>query len=269
MSARALLLDPTRVFLGVAPILEQMLDDPRPGYGQSARAALDALQRGTLAGIQSSSTRHWIALQEPSARPAPASVGAIFQYHARAWPPRSELDMIGWIVVQDGYGSGPLVLVHELGHFLNRFVIWQRTQQDPPLIDPSIAQGIPPDVVRTVRARLLDEIAARHLAWLAQEGKVPGETQMPDAGALMACAVKIASYPQVYGDTMLMPGLLRRGDADLLRDLVGAWMSGLRGLRFFDPGTAVAEHHKQWLDHEIETAALGRNAPLMAPEGTL
>ncbi|MBI5536428.1 MAG: hypothetical protein HY898_27145 [Deltaproteobacteria bacterium] len=256
--------DPSRVSPLLAPVLAAMLEDPRPAYAQAARCAVDAIEAGTLVALQSSGTRYWICLREPRARPAAAAVGAIFQCLYRSWPPRSDQDITGWIVVQDGYASGALVLVHEIGHFLNRLVVWQRTQQAADLVEPWIAQGLEEGVARTVRARLLDEIAARHLAWLAQEGRVPGVTAMPEPGAMFACAVKIASYPEVYGDTVLMPRVIAR--ADLLRAQVAAWMPGLRGFRFFDPSSKEAVHHAQWLDGEIE---LGVRAPLVAPEGTL
>ncbi len=264
-----LLADPTRIAPDLASIVSSMLRDRRPGYAQPAAAALEALRSGLLAGIQTASTRFWIPLRQPAARPlAPASGAHVQVIHLRT-PPRDERDMAGWIVTQDGFRSGALVMVHELSHFLNRWIVWQSSEQTPRLVDGSLADGIDPQTVRWVRARLLDEIAARHLAWLGEEGIVPGRCVMPEPGAFFACAVKIASYPEVYADASLMPRLLSRGDRDALRDQVGMWFGALRGFRWFDPGTDVAREHARWLERECEVAEKGRRAPDPIAVGTL
>jgi hypothetical protein len=258
--------DPSLVSPSLAPILAAMRADPRTAYQHAARAAVKALEQGTLAGIQCSSARFWITLRCPQARAAPAPSGAIFQCLARTDPPQSEADLVGWIVAQDDYHAGALVLVHELSHFLNRWVVWNLYRREATLVDRSIE---PRGLASMVRARWLDEVAARHLAFLAEEGRHPGRTAMPALGALTACAVKIASYPDVYGDSELMPRLLARGDRDLLRDQVGAWLQDLRHFRFFDPGTEPAVAHAAWLDLELKMAARGRSGPEVSPEGTL
>ena len=268
MSAIRRLWERTRVSGAVAPILSAMQADARPGYAESAARAIDALRSGQLAGIQATSSRFWITVREPLARPAPASSGALFQCLELANPPHSERDIVGWIVVADNYAGGPLVLVHELSHFFNRFVVRTRAQQDAELVLEELADGIDPARLRWTRAQLLNEIAARHMAWLSDTGIDPGRSEMPEAGALFACAVKIASYPEVYHDAGVMQRLLERQRPELLRDQVGRWFSGLRGFGFFEPGSAREHEHARWLESEIEIASRGRDAPETVAGGT-
>lgn len=265
----AVLADPTLIAPELSPILAGMLQDSRPGYRQPAAAIMRALQSGLLAGIQTSSRRFWITLRLFRARPLAPASGAHVQVLPRRNPPGDDEDLVGWIVTQDHYRSGPLMMVHEMSHFLNRLVVWRSAEQPAMLVDPALARGLEPPNVRWVRARLLDEIAARHMAWLGEEGVTPGSTTMPEPGAFFACAVKIASYPEVYADTGLMPRLLGRGDRNALRDQIGLWFPALRGFRWFDPGTPLAHHHAQWLDRECDVAAAGRHAPEVAAVGTL
>jgi len=264
-----LLSDQTRIAPELSPILASMLQDSRPGYRQPATAVMHALRSGQLAGIQTASRRFWITLCHFRARPLAPASGAHVQVLPKRNPPRAQEDLVGWIVTQNDYRSGPLVMVHEMSHFLNRFVVWRCAEQPAALVDPALADGMDPGVVRWVRARLLDEIAARHMAWLGEEGITPGTTTMPEPGAFFACAVKIASYPEVYADTGLMPRLLARGDRDALRDQIGLWFPALRDFRWFDPGTSLARAHAGWLARECELASEGRNAPEVIAVGTL
>jgi hypothetical protein len=261
--------DPTRVSRRAEPILRAMLRDLRVGYSESASRALEALDDGHLIAIQACSGRLWITLREFRARPARAASGALFQCIEKRSPPRSESDLVGWIVIADDYSGGPLVLVHELSHFFNRFVVWLRSEQSAPVADRCLNDDVDPAVVRRLRAQLLNEIAARHMAWLCDAGIDPPRSAMPDPGALFACAVKIASYPEVYNDPGWMRRLLARGDPQLLRDQVGLWFAGLAGFHFFAHGSTRALEHARWLEAEIETARRGANAPDVAPMGTL
>ena len=261
--------DPTLVCRSSRPVLRAMLDDVRMGYRESAYRALQALGDGHLVGIQAGAGRLWISVRDFRARAWPAASGALFQCIEKRSPPRSEHDMVGWIVIADNYSGGALVLVHELCHFFNRFVVWLRSQQPAPVVDRRLNDDFDPAVVRCVRARLLNEIAARHMAWLSDAGIDPPRSAMPDPGSLFACAVKIASYPEVYNDPGWMRRLIARGDASLLRDQVGLWFAGLAGFHFFSPGSGRALEHARWLASEIETARRGANAPDLPPVGTL
>ena len=220
-------------------------------------------------GIQRSGKRWRIVLRNFRARPVPCGVGALFQCFERRLPPRDEGDLPGWIVVQDGYAGGTLVLVHELAHFANRFVAWQR-RREPVDVFPGYGAW-EPSAVAAIRARLLDEIAARHVAYLAETGLNPKDpaTRWPSPGALFACAVKIASYPEIYADPGYVPKILATEGRDALRDLVGTWFAGLAGFHFFEAGTRRADKHAEWLDTEVQVAALGSEAPEVEPEGTL
>ncbi len=248
-------------------VLDSMLRDTRPGYVDSARAAIRSLHDGTLVGIQRSRERFWIPWNFHRAWPARADVGAIFQCIEARHPPRDETDLVGWIVVEDYYRGGALVLAHELGHFFHRWDIRQTLVERPPVVDALAADD--PTTVAWVRARFVDEIAARHLAYLCEQGADPPRKPLPAQGALFGCAVKIASYPEIYQDTGVIRRLLACSDNDLLRDQVGLWFIGLRGLRFFEPGSERADAHARWLESEIEIAASGRKAPRVALEGTL
>ena len=203
--------------------------------------------------------------------PGPLRAPLVLCSSASSAPPRraTNATLRGWIVVQDGYAGGSLVLVHELSHFANRFVVWQRHRE---AVDVFPGHGSwEPSTVAMVRARLLDEIAARHVAYLAETGLDPEDsaTRWPAPGALFACAVKIASYPEIYADPGYIPGILASEGRDALRDLVGTWFAGLEGFHFFEAGTRRAEIHAAWLAEEARVAAMGSEAPEVVPEGTL
>jgi hypothetical protein len=261
--------NPLLVSSSLVTILEQMLGDTRAAYRDCATWALDGLADKTLLGVRVSSGRHWITLRDHRARPVAVSIGAVFQCMVNHDPPQGAWDMPGWIVVQDGYRGGALVLAHELGHFANRYVVWRRQQESADLVDASSGAGLGERPIRATRAHFLNELAARHLAYLAETGTDPTCTPMPAPGALFACAVTIASYPEVYADCGVMQRLLARGDDALLRDQVGAWMPGLRDFAFFAAGTTRCEAHARWLETEIEVGRQGRRAPVVAAEGTL
>ena len=254
----------------VAAILEQMLVSGHAAYQDASSLACHALAQGTLIGIQSTSKRFLITLRSFRARPVAARIGALFQCIERRSPPTSEQDLLGWIVVQDGYGGGRLVMVHELSHFANRFVVWQRHRD---AVEP--VRGLPrrwdPATVAMVRARLLDEVAARHVAYLAETGLNPERKgqRWPAPGALFACAVKIASYPEIYADPGYVTEVMAAGGREALRDLVGGWFAGLVGFQFFRTGTQRQHIHTRWLEDEARLAAMGRRAPEVEPEGTL
>lgn len=252
----------------VAPTLEQMLESHHVAYRDAAELTCRSLARGSLVAIQTSRSRFLITLRCFRARPVPAPVGALFQCLERRHPPRDERDLQGWIVVQDGFSGGRLVLVHEVSHFANRFVVWQR-RREPVEVWPGI--GWDPAQVAEVRARLLDEIAARHVAFLAETGLDPdsADPRWPRPGALFACAVKIASYPEVYADPGYVPAVIAQDGPDALRDLVGTWLDGLRGFHFYQRGTRRALTHARWLDEEIALARRGSEAPEVEAEGTL
>ena len=136
---------------------------------------------------------------------------------------------------------------------------------------PGVSARWTPRKVAWVRARLLDEIAARHVAFLAEKGVDPTATEpgWPPPGALFACAVKIATYPEIYGDRGYVASVIDPGGRDALRDLVGRWFEGLAGFHFFESGSRRTRAHARWLDREIAVARAGRHAPDVAPEGTL
>jgi len=257
--------NPLRVSPSASPVLEEMANHPSPAYRDAAWLAARALHNGTLVGIHSSSRRFLITLRQHRARPVAARVGALFQCLERRSPPSSEDDLPGWIVLQDGYRGGRLVMVHELSHFANRLVVW-RLYRDRITATSTYS----PEVVAMVRARLLDEIAARHVAFLAETGVDPDSPAQvwPSPGALFACAVKIASYPEIYTDPGYVTEARDRG-RDALRDLVGSWFPALATFPFYREGTRRARVHKRWLEREAAVASLGRNAPERPPEGTL
>lgn len=259
--------NPLHVSPSVFPVLEEMADHPSPAYRDAAWLAVHALHHGTLVGIHSSSRRFLVTLRQHRARPAAARVGALFQCIERRNPPSSEDDLPGWIVVQDGYRGGRLVMVHELSHFANRLVVW-RLYREPAASPENPAYA--PEAVAIVRARLLDEIAARHVAFLAETGVDPDDPAQvwPSPGALFACAVKIASYPEIYADPGYVTETRDRG-RDALRDLVGSWFPALTRFHFYRRGTRRAEAHQRWLEREAAVASLGHMAPEVPPEGTL
>ncbi len=256
--------DPTRVCAPAAKLIRGMLQDGRPGYAWASRVAVDAIERGMLVGIQSSWCRFLITLHEPRARPAPCRTGAIFQ----AMPARRGHDTIGWIVLANDYRGGALVLVHEIGHFIHRDEVRRQAEQDAPLRDEAWGDGLASDAIQGTRAQFLNELAARHLAWLSESGADPGRRPMPKPGALFACAVKIASYPEIYNDCGVVRRVVASG-TDALRDQVGLWMQGFEAFRFFEEGSMRQAEHGRWLLHEVGLAAAGSRAPHVDAEGTL
>jgi hypothetical protein len=230
-----------------------------PAYRDAAELAARCLHAGTLVGIHESNHRFLITLRQWQARPAHAPSGALFQCLARRSPPLSGNDLPGWIVLQNGFRGGRLIMVHELSHFANRFLVWRL--------------GHAPGFSRNeamVRSRWLDEVAARHLAYLAESAIDPEASHpaWPAPGALFACAVKIASYPEIYHDSGLVTTVRDQG-RPALRDLVGSWFPSLTQFCFYQNGSLRAEKHKKWLENESALARLGRNAPDVPPEGTL
>lgn len=262
------LADPARVAPELAALLRSMLADGRVLCRDVAEAAVRDLASGHLVGIQTSSRRGLLAETRRSARPLPVEGGAICQVEPLRATPRDERDLAGWIVTQDGFRGGSMVLAHELTHFRGRFVAWQLAGEATPMVDPSLAALTDPGRLAWIRSQLVNEVAARHAAWLAETGATP-DAGMPARGALFACAVKIASYPVVYADVGPMTALVARGDDDLLRDQVGAWLPGLERFPFFEVGSARAKAHSSWLADEVALASLGRRAPRVSAEGTL
>lgn len=258
--------NPLRVAPELVPVLEEMLASASPAYRDAAELACEALKRGELLGIQTSSRRFLVLLRDLRARPAPAPAGALFQCLARRLPPENDADLPGWIIAEDHYRGGKLIMAHELAHFANRLALWNQ-RSEPPNIS---VHGWDPTIVATVRARFLDEVAARHTAFLA-ESSLDADTNpsWPAPGALFACAVKIATYPEVFGDPGVTQTVIKDGGRPALRSLLGGWFSGLRGLRFYRPGTSRATRHAEWLETELACAALGNDAPDVEPEGTL
>jgi len=256
--------DPTRVCAPAAKTVLEMLQDGRPGYAWASRVAVEAIERGTLVGIQSSWCRFWITLHEPRARPGACRAGAIFQ----AMPALRGHDTIGWIVLENNYRGGAPVLVHELGHFIHRDEMRRQAAQGAPLRDEAWGAGLTDEAIRWTRAQFLGELAARHLAWLSESGADPGRRPMPVRGALFACAVKISSYPEIYNDCGVMRRVVASG-GDALRDQVGLWMKGFEAFRFFEGGSTRQAEHACWLSREVALAAAGSRAPDVDAEGTL
>lgn len=259
------LADHARVAPELAALLRAMRDGRAPIGVVCARAAIAGLESGHLRGLQTSSRRALV----PGAEGAPAvEHGAIFQARYRRAAPRDESDVEGWVITEDGFRGGAVVLAHELTHYRARWVTYDVARSGARLVDPSVARGVDKVALGWVRAQLLNEIAARHVAYLL-EGATSPEEGLPAEGALFACAVKIASYPHVYNDDAVMPALLARGDRALLRDQVGAWLAALDRFPFFLPGTAMARAHGAWLAREIALASRGRAAPEVDAEGTI
>lgn len=261
------LADPARVSPELAPLVRTLLADPRPAYSVAAQAALDALTSGELVGLHTSSRRAWIATRLHAADPVDVTTGAVFQAHYVTYPPASARDIRGWIVTQDGFAS-TLVLVHELAHFRNRHVVWSATQAPAALVDPALGAGFTAAQIQGVRASLLNEIAARHTAYLTETGDGPF-TGLPGPGQLFACAVKIASYPSVYNDCGVMQRLVDRADPAALADQVGLWLGGLSRFVFFEEGSEEQAAHAAWIAQEERIAIHGRDAPRVEAKGTL
>ena len=253
----------------VEVLLHEMAADPRPLYAQYGRAAFAALSRGDLVGAVTTSDRGRLRRALPGIEPAAAASGALFQHALLRNPPRDERDLPGWIVVEDDFRGGLVVLVHELAHFRNRWPVWCEAARPAPHVDPAMVRGTGAPELGWVRAQFLNELAARHTAFLAEEGRAPAFAPLPPTGALFECAVKIASYPHVYNDTGPMQRLVARRDEALLRDQVGAWFEGLRTFLFFEPGADHDRAHRRWLEAEVAHAALGHRAPRAEAEGTL
>lgn len=257
----------------LSPLVEELLHamaaDPRPLYAQYAREAFTALARGDLVGAVTSSERGRLRRALPGVDPAAAASGALFQCTYLRDPPRDERDMPGWVVVEDRFGGGLVVLVHELAHFRNRWVVWREAGRPAPAADPTMERGAGARELGWVRAQFLNELAARHTAYLAEEGRAPARAPLPPAGSLFECAVKIASYPHVYNDAGPMQRLVARGDEGLLRAQVGLWFGAIRSFLFYEPGGDDDRAHRAWLEAESDHAALGRRAPRRPAEGTL
>jgi hypothetical protein len=253
----------------VESLLCEMASDPRPLYAHYARAAFAALERGELVGAVTTSDRDRLRRALPGIEPAAAACGALFQHALLRDPPLDERDLPGWVVVEDDFRGGLVVLVHELAHFRNRWPVWRAAAASVPCVDSALTRGPGAGQLGWVRAQFLNEVAARHTAYLAEEGSTPARVPLPARGAFFECAVKIASYPHVYNDTGPMQRLVARGDDGLLRDQVAAWFDGLRSFLFFEPGGDDDRAHRRWLDDEIAHASLGRRAPRVAAEGTL
>lgn len=260
--------DPVRVAPELAALVRAMLADPRALCRDIAAAAVHDLETGHLVGIQTSSRRGLLIEVRASSRPLPVEGGAICQCEPTRSAPRDERDLVGWIVTQDGFRGGSMVLAHELTHFRGRGVAWQLAEEPAPMVEPALSSLAEPARLRWIRSQLVNEVAARHAAWLAETGATP-ENGMPARGALFACAVKIASYPAVYADVGPMTALVARGDDDLLRDQVGLWLAGLERFPFFEARSPRAAAHAAWLADEVALAREGRRAPRLDAEGTL
>jgi hypothetical protein len=250
-------------------LLADMARASSPAYIAAAEAASAAFDDGTLLGILCSRDRSRLGGLPRGVDVAQAQVGALFQCAARRTPPRDDGDLPGWIVLADDYAGGTLVLTHEIAHFRNRLRVWRAAYSAVVLVDEAMAEGIDPVEVGWVRATFLNEVAARHTAYLADTGFTPGRDALPQPGALFACARTIASYPEVYNDTGVVRRLLARGDEALVRDQVGAWLEGLEAFSFFAPGSEHERLHRAYLEAEVALAAQGRDAPCVDAEGTL
>ena len=261
--------DPTLVSPTLAPLLDEMLRDVRPAYADASNAVLEGLEDGVLLGVQSSTERFWIASHAAGVHPQACLGGAHVQCHYTRAAPRDARDILSWIVVQDGYRGGAMVMAHEICHMANRFQVWQRAQEDPELVDPSLGQGFTREQLSWVKATYINEVAARHVAYLGESAARPGVTPMPATGSLVGCATTIARYPEIYNDCGVMRRLLDRNDEGLLRDQVGRWFQGLRGFRFYTPGTSFAIAHARFLEGELAHAEHGKNVPWVVGDGTL
>ncbi len=261
--------DPTRVSPLVRPLLEEMLQEARPAYREMAQRAVEALGTGRLVGLYSALDSFWVRLRVWGARPVNPASGALFQVHPRRNPPSGEEDLPGWVIVQDGFQGGLLVLVHELSHFVNRWPVWQLASEEPSLVAPELARGYSREQLAWTRATFVNEVAARHTAFLAHSGASPGERPLPPRGALFGCAVTISRYPEVYHDCGYLQRLLELQDTPRLRDQVGQWLQGLERFAFFAPGSARATAHASFLREEVQEAARGRHAPVVVGDGTL
>jgi hypothetical protein len=261
--------DPTLVSPTVAPLLDAMLNDTRPAYAHAALAAVRAIEAGTLVGVQTNTERFWIRSRARASQPLAAPSGAHVQCHYVREPPRDASDILVWVVVQDGYAGGAMVMAHELCHMTNRFVVWQLAQTGGDLVDPALGEGYSNDQLGWVKATFLNEVAARHVAYLGESSSRPGEQALPATGSLVGCATTIARYPVIYNDCGVMQRLLDRRDEALLRDQVGRWFPSLRSFDFFAPGSGYAAAHRAFLEAESEHASRGSAAPVVVGDGTL
>jgi hypothetical protein len=246
-------------------LLSSMEASASLAYQSAALAARRGLGDGTLGGMLFSRDRWRLLALVPGAHPAACEGGALFQCIERRSPPRAPSDLVGWVLVADDYQGGSLVLAHEIAHYRNRLEVALLAQQKAPLVHPTMGEGSAPG---WLRATFVNEVAARHTAYLGHAAARP-EIEMPAPGALFGCAVTIARYPEVYGDTGPMARLLALGDEDLLRDQVGLWLQGLERFSFFEPGTAADAAHRAYLEREVRLASAGRAAPRVVAEGTL
>lgn len=261
--------DPTRVSPTVAPLLDAMLNDPRPAYAHAALSAAQSLEAGTLVGIQTNTERFWIRSRVRDAQPIAAPSGAHVQCHYLRSPPRTANDVLAWVIVQDGYAGGAMVMAHELCHMTNRFNVWRLAQSGGDLVDASLGEGFSDEQIGWVKATFVNEVAARHVAYLGESGARPGQHPMPSTGSLVGCATTISRYPVIYNDCGVMQRLLDRHDEPLLRDQVGRWFQSVIDLDFFSPGSDFAKAHHAFLEAECAHASLGRHAPVVFGDGTL
>ncbi|MFO0661148.1 MAG: hypothetical protein U0165_15150 [Polyangiaceae bacterium] len=261
--------DPTIVSPTIAPLLESMLASPRPAYAHAARFAREEIEARSLIGIQTSTEAFWIRSRARGAPVLTAAAGAHVQTHNLRSSPRSARDILCWVVVQDGFTGGAMVMAHELCHMKNRFAVWQLAQQPPDLVDLALGDGFSREQLGWVRATFVNEVAARHVAYLGEANVRPGETPMPEKGSLVGCATTIARYPAIYNDCGVMQRLLNLRDENLLRDQVGRWFAGLRGFTFFAPDSPFHEAHVAFLEAEIEHASMGHRVPWVVGDGTL
>ena len=264
--------DPARVAPELAAVLRALEGGSPLGKTLGTHARRD-LAAGLLLGLQTSSRRGYLARGAGRRAPGPVqpvevTSGAVCQSVYLRNDPRDERDVLGFVVTQDGFRGGPVVLAHELTHFRARHVVWSLARGPLPAPFPWLLAGRDRARAGWVRAQLLNEIAARHAAFLVAEVVSPA-ARLPELGALFACGVKISSYPAVYLDDGTMAALVAEGDDDALHDQVGAWMQGLERFPFFDPGSPDEAAHRPWLERELALARLGRHAPRVAAEGTV
>jgi hypothetical protein len=265
---RSPLEDRRRVAPELAALIREMqASDESPAYQSAAAYVVSALEEGTLIGMQSSTSRVLLTTVDSRARAVPAASGALCQSINVRSPPKSDRDAIGWIVVADDYAGGALVLVHEIAHFRNRLLVWQLAQEEAPLVVPAHGAGFDPAQIAWTRAQLLNEIAARHTAYLAHEARGPLDT-LPTPAAMLACAVRIASYPHVYNDCGVMARVVASQDETVLRRQVARWIGGLPRFAFFERASVVEAEHRAWLQRVVAYAESGRE-PAEQAEGTL
>lgn len=233
-----------------------MAADPRPAYRDGAKAALSAHRAGTLVGFVVDRDRPLVEATLGTSL-SPCRGGAYVQVVRRP-PVRSADDLPAVVVTADAVPGDP-VLVHEICHFRNRFAVDALARTPAPFVAS--------DVTPRVLAGLVNELAARHTAFLAEEDRGP-HTSLPGPGALFACAVIIASYPATYSDDGTMARVVAAGE-DRLRDVVGSVLEGLLAFHFFAEKSDLGRRHRAWLADEAALAKLGRRAPRVPAEGTI